>query len=228
MRFKYLLVVLAAVSLFWGSAANACRQALVLAIDVSASVATPEYWLQRDGLVAALGDPQVLDWMIGPPGEHVDLLVFEWGERDHQTVWVDWTAVTDEAVLARVIAKISAVKRSVEAQSTAIGAAMEYAALRLQERAGCRVKTLDISGDGKNNVGPRPRAVKPLMAANGITVNGLVVATRDIAELSAFYHADVIVGPASFVETAGGFEDYATAMKRKLLRELVPGLAALE
>ena len=35
-------------------------------------------------------------------------------------------------------------------------------------------------------------------------------------------------GPTSFVETAGGFEDYATAIKRKMLRELVPAVAALD
>ena len=89
----------------------------------------------------------------------------------------------------------------------------------------CAALTLDISGDGKNNSGPRPREVRELLAAKGITINGLVIATRDIAEMSAYYHAEVIVGPQAFVETAAGFEDYGQAMKRKLLRELVPGLA---
>ncbi len=205
--------------------AQACRQALVLAIDVSASVATPEYWLQRNGLVAALRDPQVADWMIGAPGAEVDLLVFEWGDRNYQRIWVDWTRITDRAVLAGVADTVAGRRRGAEGQSTAIGSAMEFAMARMAERPGCGTYTLDISGDGKSNVGPRPRDVRERLAARGITINGLVVATRDIAELSAYYHAEVIVGPQSFVEAAGGFEDYARAIKRKLLRELVPGLA---
>jgi hypothetical protein len=214
--------------IFWGGAAQACRQALVLAIDVSASIATPEYWLQRDGLVAALRDPQVADWMIGAPGAEVELLVFEWGDLNHQRVWVEWTTIANEEILARVADRIAQMRRAGEGQSTAIGAALIYGAARLAERAHCQVLTIDVSGDGKSNVGPRPQKQRPMLLAQGITVNGLVVATREIAELSAYYHANVIVGQNAFVETAGGFEDYASAIKRKLLRELVPTMASLE
>jgi len=38
--------------------------------------------------------------------------------------------------------------------------------------------------------------------------------------LSAYYTANVIRGPDAFVEVALGYEDYAAAMERKLLREL--------
>ena len=41
-----------------------------------------------------------------------------------------------------------------------------------------------------------------------------------IAALSAYYHAYVIQGADAFVEVALGFDDYARAMKRKLLKEL--------
>jgi hypothetical protein len=211
--------------LLGSGAAQACRQALALGLDVSASVSTPEYWLQRNGLAAALRDPQVQDWMIGAAGAEVDLLVFEWGDRRHQAVWLEWTKITSVAVLEKVAARIAAQRRSAEGQSTAIGAAMQFGLARLNERRGCDVRTLDISGDGKNNVGPLPREMQAVLGAAGVTVNGLVVATQEVAELTAYYHANVIVGPMSFVETAGGFEDYAKAIKRKLLRELVPGLA---
>lgn len=98
----------------------------------------------------------------------------------------------------------------------------------LDQQPTCWTRTLDISGDGKGNTGRRPQSVQS--PDDGITVNGLVIGaddsalgdTRDlqIGELAAYYRAYVIRGPAAFVETALGFDDYADAMRRKLLREL--------
>ena len=63
-----------------------------------------------------------------------------------------------------------------------------------------------------------------------MNVNALVVAkdfkstidlTPDgVAELTAYFQSRIIYGPGAFVEVAQGYEDYATAMSRKLLREL--------
>ena len=63
-----------------------------------------------------------------------------------------------------------------------------------------------------------------------MSVNALVVAkdfksTMDmtpdgVAELTAYFQSRIIHGPGAFVEVAQGYEDYATAMSRKLLREL--------
>lgn len=216
------------VAVFLGLAqgAAACRQALVLAVDVSASVSTREYELQRDGIVAALRDPEVVDWIVAPEGSEVEVFIFEFGNRNYQWYWVNWTKITSEAVLAQVADTVAAVQRNRESQSTGLGDALLAGADALAGRR-CFKKTIDVSGDGKNNVGLRPQDVKARLQAEGITVNGLVVATQDIAELSAYYHANVIVGSESFVETAGGFEDYARAMKRKLLRELVPKFAGV-
>ncbi|WP_156505789.1 DUF1194 domain-containing protein, partial [Sulfitobacter sp. HI0054] len=59
---------------------------------------------------------------------------------------------------------------------------------------------------------------------------GLVIGAKDaglddggqaeVGALASYYRAEVILGPGAFVETAEGFEDYARAMTRKLLREL--------
>ncbi|MDB4558983.1 DUF1194 domain-containing protein [Amylibacter sp.] len=212
--------------LVWANGVAACRQALVLAIDVSASVSTREYELQRDGIVAALRDPEVIDWIVAPAGSEVELFIFEFGNRTYQWYWVDWTKITSKAILADVADTVEAVERNRESQSTGLGDALMAGAEALASRR-CAAKTIDVSGDGKNNVGMRPQDVHARLRADGITVNGLVVATQDIAELSAYFHANVIVGSQSFVETAGGFEDYARAMKRKLLRELVPKLSMM-
>jgi hypothetical protein len=41
-----------------------------------------------------------------------------------------------------------------------------------------------------------------------------------VAELSAYFRAEVIQGAEAFVQVAVGYQDYRTAMEKKLLREL--------
>ena len=53
----------------------------------------------------------------------------------------------------------------------------------------------------------------------GVTVNGLAIVTDD-PNLTGYYERRVIRGPGSFVITANGYEDFARAIKLKLLREI--------
>ena len=216
------------------SPALACRQALILGLDVSSSVDWTEYKLQKHGLALALTDPQVMDVMIGPPGNQIELLIFEWSGLDHQNLLLDWTTIDSPATLAAIAAGVSTSPPSITARLTGIGRAMLYARDRFLERPDCAVQTLDLSGDGKNNDGIAPEKIRPDMAAAGIVVNGLVIGIDqsgvhfgedNIAELSAYYRTRVIVGASAFVETALGFEDYAEAIKRKLVREMLPAMA---
>lgn len=220
------MIRLLALLLILAAPAQACRQALILALDVSSSVSQREYELQRDGLAGALLNDQIRDLIIGAPGNEVAIMVYEWGDYYYQRVLLDWTLITGDAALNKAAGTIAAVQRSGPTRATGIGGAMRFAIQEFRKVPTCTIRTLDISGDGKNNSGERPEFMHRDLEYNGITVNGLVVATRDIAEMSAYYHSSVIVGAAAFVETAGGFEDYGEAMQRKLLRELVPGFAA--
>ena len=93
----------------------------------------------------------------------------------------------------------------------------------------CTRQVIDVSGDGPNNEGIKPEAIYVLYDYSNITVNGLVI--KDdykspetfYRDPEAYYRKHVLHGPGSFIELANGFEDFATAMKRKLLREIVPG-----
>ena len=55
----------------------------------------------------------------------------------------------------------------------------------------------------------------------GITVNGLAIEGEDKA-LAQYYQEQVIGGADAFVEKSRDFEDFARAIKAKLLRELRP------
>ncbi|MEO0390927.1 MAG: DUF1194 domain-containing protein [Pseudomonadota bacterium] len=213
-----------------GQAAAQCRQALALGLDVSGSVDAREYRLQIDGVRYALGTGAVRQALTMLPGRPVALMVYEWSGPDDSAVLLPWTHITSERVLDAAIAQIGLATRRDATPGTALGRAMLDGAAFLQQRGDCDRLVLDISGDGKNNLGPRPPDVQAQIAARGITVNALVIGadapsigdTRqaEIAELSSYFRTQVITGPDAFVETALGFEDYGPALARKLEREL--------
>jgi hypothetical protein len=226
-RLLFALLLTAAPAL----AEQPCRQALALGLDVSGSVDAREYRQQMGGLAQALGSRSVRAALLERAETPVELLVYEWsGPQDQQTL-VPWTRITDAATLDSVIAQLQSVERRADSPpGTALGVAMLHGARLLAQRRQCWRRTLDISGDGKSNLGPRPRTVKPQIEAQGITLNALVIGTdaatsgdipqTGIGELGAYFSAEVILGPDAFIEVALGFEEYADAMEIKLLREL--------
>ena len=64
----------------WAAPAGACALALAFALDISVSVDRAEYGLQRDGLAAALLDPEVSQALLAQPGG-VALMAYEWSGR---------------------------------------------------------------------------------------------------------------------------------------------------
>jgi hypothetical protein len=206
-----------------GAADAACRQALALGLDVSGSVDAREYRLQINGLAAALDNIAVRDALLSSPGAPVSVMVYEWSGPSDQAVIVPWAVIEDAATLDGFIETLLQTTRRDVSPGTALGTTITLGAQYLDQQPACWKRTLDISGDGMSNLGPRPRDVKDAIGARGITVNALVIAATPQLEgdaLASYFRAEVITGPDAFVETAVGFDDYEAAMTRKLLREL--------
>ncbi|WP_417605412.1 DUF1194 domain-containing protein [Primorskyibacter flagellatus] len=207
------------------AAQAACRQALVLGLDVSGSVDATEYALQMQGLANALMHAEVQAALLAMPSEPVRLSVFEWSGPTSHRLTLPWTEIENAASIAAAATALRRATRPAGDPSTAIGAAMSHGAALLAGQSDCRKRTLDLSGDGKSNTGPHPREIDGA-ALGGITVNGLVIGPPadldlgELAELSSYYQAYVLRGPDAFVETARGFADFEAAMVRKLKREL--------
>ena len=202
--------------------AEACRLALVLAIDVSSSVDAREDALQRRGLASALIAPEVVEAFFVSP-DPVALAVFEWSGRYNQELLLDWVLLDEEADLLAAAERIGFSRRSHNDFPTAMGYALGYAATLLDRAPVCAFRTIDIAGDGVNNDGFGPAEAYAAFPFDGVTVNGLVVNAADFEgeiNLIPFFQDEVIRGPGAFIEIAGGFEDYAGAMERKLIREL--------
>ncbi len=204
------------------AAALDCRLALILALDVSSSVDAMEDTLQRQGLAAALIAPEVQEAFL-MSDLPVALAVFEWSGRYNQAMLLDWTLIRSGAHLQFAAETISASTRSHNDFPTAMGYALGFASGLFQDGPPCLFRTIDVAGDGVNNEGFSPEIAYTSFDFNGVTVNGLVVNAADFEgelNLIEFFQQEVIRGPGAFIEIANGFDDYESAMTRKLIREV--------
>lgn len=204
------------------AAASDCRLALVLALDVSSSVAADEDALQRGGLAAALIAPEVQRAFFSTPAP-VALAVFEWSGRYNQQMLLDWRLIENATHLFEVATIIGRSKRTADDYPTSLGYALGYAAGVLERGPNCLRQTLDVAGDGENNDGFEPASAYSEFPFSGVTVNGMVINAVDLegeVNLIDYYLSQVLHGPGAFLEVAQGFDDYERAMRRKLEREL--------
>jgi len=198
---------------------------LLLAVDVSPSVDPSEYALQINGLADAFRDPEVVAAIsaAGPNGVAVALM--QWAGPGEQVVSVPWDLVRDQATAAVFAAKIETVVRPSTNGGTAIGDALAQG-VSLLGTSGFRAarQVVDISGDGRTNRGDSPAPVRNRAVAMGITVNGLVILNEE-KELNVYYYSRVIGGPDAFVLQIRDFEDFARAIRLKLIREIEMAMA---
>jgi hypothetical protein len=212
-------LILALVAVLAKSAPAACAGlALVLAVDVSASVTADSYLLQRNGIARAFENWRLVKAISAVPGG-IEALVLEWSDPDRIAITVGWTRLADTTGATAFAAAVRATKRSSEGL-TAIGPALLTAAAVLDhapEPAARRI--IDISGDGMANFGLPPTVARDRTVAAGISINGLVILTEE-PWLEAYYRSNVIGGPGAFVLAARDFRSFADAMLRKLVQEV--------
>ena len=199
---------------------------LVLAVDVSLSMDPDEQRLQRDGYVEALKDPEVIR-AIGANGlSRIGVVYIEWAGSTTQKITVPWTLI-DGPATAEAFANRLAEAPILRAQKTSIAGALEFSG-RLFDSSGFSGKrrVIDVSGDGPNNDGPAVTQARDKLVARGITINGLPIMIKeatgwfDLENLDQYYEDCVIGGFASFSVAVRSKEEFARAIKRKLLLEI--------
>ncbi len=192
---------------------------LVLAVDVSGSVDPPEFELQTRGLAQAFRDPEVLAALQAPRRHGIAVTLIQWSGRFQQAVGVDWTLVHDAPSAEALARRIETMKRHFQAE-TGIAGALTAALRQLQQSrfTGGR-QVIDISGDGPSNVGPDPDPVRDAAVAARVTINGLAI-VNEIPAVNVYYADHVIGGPDAFLLIAKDYDDFARAIRRKLLREI--------
>ncbi|ASP33996.1 DUF1194 domain-containing protein [Labrenzia sp. VG12] len=198
--------------------ASACSLALVVAVDVSASISESEYDLQQRGIAGALRDPSVLEAIETVGG--IWLHSFEWSGRYQQNTLLDWRFLSDEASAHAAADEILSNTRDSREFLTALGPALVHARGILNTAPQrCDRQVIDVSADGINNQGEEPRFVYATLDFSEVTVNALVILKDDMT--LNYYTDKVITGPGAFIQSTLRYEDYTEAMTRKLIREIL-------
>jgi hypothetical protein len=195
---------------------------LVLALDSSASVDAKEFELQNAGIALAFKDPEVLKAVDNMKPFGAAIAVMQWGARGETQIVVPFTHIENARDAKALGFRVGLIRRWMRASATSIATGINDASALIDnnEYEGQR-KVIDVSGDGVDNGGIDLDGARVQANRTGITINGLAIEAED-KKLTNYYESNVIIGADSFVETANGFEDFARAIKEKLLRELRP------
>jgi hypothetical protein len=200
---------------------------LIIAIDTSASVDDREFTLQVEGIAGAFADREVIAAIesLAPGGIAVGLV--QWSGPEAFTLAIPFNQVYDRRTAKAFGFLVSLTQRRSTAGTTAMAYSLGRAAALIEanEFAGDR-RVIDVSGDGRNNTPPNVEAVRDRVVQLGITINGLAILSDD-PRLDIYYRNSLIGGQDAFVEVAGGFDEFAQAIRRKLIREIYPPLSSM-
>lgn len=200
---------------------------LFLAVDVSRSMSPSELEIQRRGYAEALASDDVAQAVAGGLIGAVAITYVEWAGANSQREIIPWTVVTNASEL-RAVADQVAANFDPSLRRTSISGALMYAAESIEANAfhGLR-RVIDVSGDGPNNDGRPVLRAREHVLAKGITINGLPLMTRDglgqrwhLEDLDAYYHNCVIGGPGAFIIPVLSWDQFAAAVRRKLVLEI--------
>jgi Protein of unknown function (DUF1194) len=201
---------------------------LVLAVDISGSVDEVEARLQREGYIAALRHPHVIQAIQGGMFGRIAVTYIEWAGDHYQRTMLDWTVIED-AASASEFADALAETPLMTAHWTSLSGAIDYAATLFEGNGlkGFR-QVIDISGDGYNNRGRPVEFARDEAVAAGITINGLPIVNdrpnpwggRPPVDLDLYYEERVIGGPGAFIVVAEDYTAFASAIFSKLLLEI--------
>jgi len=204
---------------------------LVLAADVSRSVDSGKFQLQREGYAAAVSDPHVLDAIRSGRTGRIGLTYIEWSGLGSQRVVIDWTTIGDAESAKGFGDRLLEAPRSF-ADRTSISGAIEFAMSHLAHAPyQSQRRTIDVSGDGTNNSGRDVSLARDEALAQGITINGLVILsetplawnpdhTNPPGGLDNYYRNNVIGGPGAFVLAAQNFNSFGEAIIKKMIAEV--------
>ncbi len=225
------LLVLGLVAAGPAAAADKVDLQLILAADVSRSIDSDEFRLQREGYAAAFTDPKVLNAIQSGPYRSIAVSFVEWSGSEAQHVVADWTVIRDEETAGEFINTLRTAPRSF-AGFTSISAAIDFSMSHFATTdTETERRIIDVSGDGTNNGGRPVNDARDAAVAQGVVINGLAIInqhpnpgytahTQPPEGLGEYYKQNVTGGPGSFVITIEDFSTFSEAIVNKLINEI--------
>jgi hypothetical protein len=211
---------------------------LVLLADVSGSLDTTDFNLQRDGYAAAFNSAAVQNAILGGTLGRIAVTLVYWS--DGQAVVVPWTLIDSAAAASGFASAITAAPRS-SSGGTGMTAALTFGAGLFADNGyeGSRL-TIDVSGDGSDgnacsfsqmNCVPLQNARDAFLTGGGTrTINALWIDDRDFFGDDAndtinaltYGTTNVIGGAGAFQSIAQDFTSFQSEILGKLEREINP------
>ena len=210
---------------------------LVLSSDVSRSIDTPKFKLQRDGYAAAIVNPRVIQAIRSGALGRIGVSLVEWSGIGAQKIVVDWTIIRDEVSAKDFSAQVIEAPRTF-ADRTSISGGIDFAVAQLARSPyHAARRTIDISGDGNNNSGRDVTVARDEALAKSVTINGLVILTENPSYFGAdhtnppggldnYYRNNVVGGPGAFVMVAENFNSFGQAIIKKMIAEVAQNSAS--
>ena len=199
--------------------------ALVLAIDCSFSVDSSEFRLQMEGLGQALMRPEVKKAILAGNRQRIAVAAMQWSDEGNQKVILPWTIITGDADADEVGSVLRQMPRRLAEGGTSISAALLFAEVLLAQAPAAERRVVDVSSDGRNNIGPPVNRVRDRLVARGITINALAI-LNEWPTLDIYFDSQVAGGTGYFVIPANDYQAYGEAIFRKLLKEITgPGIS---
>jgi hypothetical protein len=224
--------LLAGVALSAAAAAAAASDTvdleLVIATDTSRSIDEEEATLQREGVIAAFRAPEVVRAIQAGNLGRVGVAYLDWSVDYMNKIVVDWTVINNKASADAFADALQQAPLN-PGQRTSISGALQMATQMLETNRlqGAR-RVIDVSGDGPNNYGLELAPVREETLAKGIAINGLPIIVENapyagngyVPDIDKYYASCVIGGRGAFLIVARGFQDFATAIRHKLVLEI--------
>ena len=201
--------------------------AIVVSLDRSESIDTDDARAQIEGLAFTLRHSRFRDTVaVGWYGS-IALSVVTWSSFGRHEVILPWMRIAgagDAAAAAVILERDYARQRIARHGSqTDIAFAIEVGMQQFDTLPWEASKSvINVVADGISNIGRVATVDRDGALARGFTVNGLIMARGSAIEvLSRYFEREVIGGPASFLQVSVSNEDFANAMLRKILLEMV-------
>jgi hypothetical protein len=185
-----------------------------------------EQELQRQGFVEAFRSPLVHEAIKGGSLGRISVLYMEWSGPTQQTVVVPWTILGNEESAAEFaeLLERAPVRRIM---STSISGAIDFCVRLFDQRRVAPLRmVIDVSGDGPNNIGRLVTAARGEAVAQGITINGLPIRLKrpegvgGMVDLDLYFRDCVIGGPGAFMIPVRERQQFAAAIRTKIIREI--------
>ncbi|CCM79241.1 DUF1194 domain-containing protein [Rhizobium mesoamericanum] len=200
---------------------------LVLAVDTSKSMDQEEVRIQREGYVEALKHSEFVEAVTSGPTGRIAISYFEWAGYVVPDSVIDWHLIETEKDAIAFANKLEQRPITTQRRTSISTAIAKGAAMIVSSPYSGTRQVIDVSGDGSNNSGNPVAPTRDKAVEAGLVINGLALMLRPSGApggLDKYYADCVIGGPGSFVLPVYKIEDFAVAVRRKLVLE-VSGLS---